>query len=164
MRAVNLLVIAKAPSSNVPTGLHIVAKAPSSNVPTGDPASGLEKSFYSVVASFQKLELWIHLIWEPPVYMNVDSTPVYKIYTEGQRKCYPKTTFSLHGQFSTFFILKALESYLNHPIPPLHQFHHLPGVSRTRAQSGCPGNYQRGSPQARQTGQGMEGSPAGGDS
>lgn len=143
--------------------LHVVAKAPSSNVPAGDPASGL-KSFHSVVASFQKLELWIHLIWKPPVYVNVGSTPVCKIYTEGQRKCYPKTPFSQHGQFSTFLVLEALESYLNHPIPPLHQLHHPPGLLRTRAQPGCRGNYQRGSPQAGQNGPGMEGNPAGGDS
>lgn len=86
--------------------LHVVAKAPSPNVPTGDPASGLEKRFHSVAASFQKLELWIHLVWEPPVYVNVDSTPVCKIYTEGQRKCYPKTTFSSHDQFPTFLFSK----------------------------------------------------------
>ena len=55
--------------------LHFVAKGPSSNVPLGDQAPGLENSFYSVVASFQKLELWIHFIWEAPVYVNVDSTP-----------------------------------------------------------------------------------------
>lgn len=67
---------------------------------------------------------------------------------------YPKTTFCPPGQFSTFLILEALESYLNHPIPPLHQFHHLPGLLRTRAQPGCPGNYQRGSHQAGQNGSG----------
>lgn len=99
----------------------LCCQGPPSNVPIERPGTWLGEQLLPVVASFQKLELWIHFIWEAPVYVNVDSTPVCKIYTEGQRKMYPKPRFAPWPIFnpSHFSKLSVLSEPSHTTTPPV---------------------------------------------